>query len=350
MNQQKFEVFLQPFSEKVSTDSWLEFKCTHCKKIVKAVPRVQKEMCFGGVGHRCMNCDAYYAFIACPSCKDIVGFDDKEWDQLSGKKGVNCPSCDALLYRNRENWRPTLGGYSAIYPNLNNWSSTQVESTYIANIIRCCTEDKKKAISIRHHSVGVRVNSSESALQYLETHTWYSPLVLSNSPNPTRKEEYKTPFDNDFHDNMFSFINNLRSALDMLSHEIAAIKESKYSESKIEFNKINTYLNDDCNELFEYITHFKECDLYTYLNQLRNVLQHRRVPILVTMADYETKNLDSIRAVNIRSRATIRLPDNPYDNSDEYIFNNNIEFFFYIRKVFNETKGFIIDVYSKITP
>lgn len=55
-------------------------------------------------------------------------------------------------------------------------------------------------------------------------------------------------------------------------------------------------------------------------------------------------------AVNIRSRATIRLPDNPYDNSDEYIFNNNIEFFFYIRKVFNETKGFIIDVYSKITP
>ncbi len=77
-NQNRFEVTIQPFSEKVSKDSWIEFNCRNCASEVKATPKVQREMSFGGIGHRCSTCNTHYAFVACPSCQSIMGLDDKE--------------------------------------------------------------------------------------------------------------------------------------------------------------------------------------------------------------------------------------------------------------------------------
>lgn len=107
---ERYEIILQPFSENLG-DFWIEFLCPNCKETVKATKKIQSELAFGGVGHKCGNCNTYYAFFRCPCCGKTAGFDDREWELLTSPEGAKCPNCEALLYRKKRNLAPNSYEY-----------------------------------------------------------------------------------------------------------------------------------------------------------------------------------------------------------------------------------------------
>lgn len=345
----RYEVILQPFSEQAG-DFWAEFPCPNCNATVKATPRVQRNLSYGGVGHRCNNCGAYFALFRCPSCGQVAGFDDKEWETLSAPNGTECPNCKAPLYRRKETWRPTFINIVSYAPPLSQWTSSGIEQQYLLRVKRKCTPEHQKRIAVRHHAVGVRMKSAKQSMEFLLKEPWYSPVSFSNSTDHDPGDKIRTPFDHDFHDSTFGFINNLRSALDMLAQEIASIFLSNYKESEIEFRTFCEKLPLDQNLIAQAVDAFKASDRYKYLNKLRNVLQHRRLPATVTTGEFETRSLDAIRPVNVRSVATIQLPANPYDEPDGVPSLSGIDLFYFIKRTYADVEAHILDVYEMAQP
>lgn len=348
----KFEVFLQSFSDEITDEFICEFSCTKCKQKVKSTPKVQTELACGGIGHKCLNCNTYLALFQCPNCMSNLTVDDEEWEKLADPKGVNCPSCNVILFRERENWRPQMGSSGILLPGLKAWSNTEIEKFYISKIRRNFSKNEQKTITILHHSVGVRMKSAKDSLDYLTDNDWYSPFILSNTSIPMKEDaEYKSPFDHDFHNNLFGFINNLRSSLDIFTQEVMSIINHGYPESKIEFNKIMEFVKSTTIEVKNITKKYSDSESYNYLNKLRNVLQHRRIPLMVTIGSYNTSKLDTIRPKNVRSIASVKLPRDPYstDNSDN-INSYNVMLFPKIKEIYNDTEKFMIDIYERIIP
>jgi len=345
----RHEVILQPFSEQAG-DFWAEFPCPHCNETVIATSRVQKDLSYGGIGHRCNNCETYFALFRCPSCEQVAGFDDKEWETLSTPKGAECQNCKAPLYRRKETWRPTLMNIVSYGPSLSSWTLSDIEQEYLLRVKRKCASEHQKRIAVRHHAVGVRMKSAKQAMEFLLKEPWYSPVSFSNSPNHRPEDKIRTPFDHDFHDSTFGFINNLRSALDMLAQEIASIYLSNYKEKHIDFQNFSEKLPLNPNAIALVVDAFKASDRFKYLNKLRNVLQHRRLPVTVTTGEFETKSLDAIRPIHVRSVASIQLPANPDDELDDVPSLSGVDLFYFIKRTYADVEAHILDVYEKTDP
>jgi hypothetical protein len=349
---EKYEVFLQPFSNEITEDLMIEFTCSKCKKKVISKPKVQAGLSTGGVGHKCDNCGSYLALICCPLCKATLTIDDEEWEALSNPKGSECPTCGAVLYRKKWGTGATMVSSGIMCPGLTNWSSTKIESAYLSKVRPKLQSTNKNLFAIKHHSIGVRMKSSKDSMQYLLENKWYSPMVMSNTSSPIKESlEYKTPFDHDFHNNLFSFINNLRSALDILSQEICFHSSPNAPEKKIDFFKIDQFIGAGYEDIKQSIIEFRESDLFVYLNKLRNVLQHRRIPLMVSLGAYDTAQLDTIKPKNLRSLAAIKLPKDP-DEFDEIQTNNSftIPVFQKIEELYSKTEEFILNIYNNIKP
>ncbi|MEY6430837.1 hypothetical protein ABC977_00260 [Thioalkalicoccus limnaeus] len=345
----RHEVILQPFSEQAG-NFWAEFPCPHCNETVRATSKVQRDLSCGGAGHRCNKCETYFALFRCPSCGQVAGFDDKEWETLSSPDGAECPNCKALLYRRKETWRPTLMSIVSYRPSLSPWTVSDIEQQYLLRVKRKCAPEDQKRIAARHHAVGVRMKSAKQSMEFLLKETWYSPVSFSNSPNHRPEDKIRTPFDHDFHDRTLGFINNLRSALDMLAQEITSIYLSNYRESEIELRTFAEKLSLNPNSIAPAVDAFKATDRFNYLNKLRNVLQHRRLPLTVTSGEFETKSLDAIRPVQVRSVASIQLPANPYDEPDDLPSLSGVDLFYFIKRTYADVEAHILNVYEKIEP
>lgn len=270
-------------------------------------------------------CEKYCALAECPNWQKILTCDDEGWQRIA-KVETQCPNCTAILFRQANTLPPTIvvvGNTSC--GDLINWSSTPEEASYITNIKTKYSEQQQMEIAVRHHSVCVRMKSALDAKEYILTNKWYSPLVISNTTNQIKEDTYNTPLDHEFHKNVFSFINNLRSALDMLSQEIAVIALNNYEERKIDFTSIVNTLDKDFCLVQQVVGNCLEDKAYKYLNDLRNVMQHRRIPMIVIQGSYPVEELDTICPKNIRSLELIKLPDNPYKNASDYTFDKNFE-------------------------
>lgn len=348
----RFKVVLQPFSDNFNDEYICEFTCTKCEEKVRSTPGVQARLAFGGTGHKCDNCGTYMALLYCPNCSNNLTIDDETWEQLAEPNGVKCPSCSSVLFRERKNWLPDMGSSGIICPSLMAWSDTSIEESYLSKLRLMYLDEKLRPLAIRHHSVGIRMKSAKDSLQYLIGNDWYSSISFSNTPGLIKEDvEHKTPFDHDFHTNVFGFINNLRSALDIISQEVAYIVKAEHPESKVDINQISLLLKKYNPELADYIDEYTKSDSFSYLNKLRNVLQHRRIPLMVTEGIYKTSELDTFRPKNIYSLALIKLPNDPY-KFDEIENNNsyNVMLFPKIKELYDDTEKFMLDIYNKMIP
>ena len=239
-----------------------------------------------------------------------------------------------------------------LLPALKSWSGSEEEKVYLSKLRRKLDENEKRIITVRHHSVGVRMKSAKESLEFLNTNEWYTVSVITNSLKPVKEHDiYKTPYDHDFHNHLFGFINNLRSALDIFTQEIATIYTPDSTESRIDFRIVDQIFRNSTDELIQLVEDFKNSEPYNYLNKLRNVLQHRRIPLMVTVGSHDTSKLDTIRPANVRSKANIKLPTDPY-NSD-YFENNNsygVMLFPKINELYTKAETFILKIYYKIEP
>lgn len=70
--------------------------------------------------------------------------------------------------------------------------------------------------------------------------------------------------------------------------------------------------------------------------------------MMVTMGEFETVRLDTIRPVNVKSFATVYLPANPYDEPDMIASVNGIELFGFIRQSYAEIEKHILEIYKQL--
>ncbi|MDK9706891.1 MAG: hypothetical protein OEL83_07540 [Desulforhopalus sp.] len=348
----KYEVFLQPFSEKITDDLLVEFTCSKCKEKVVSTPKVQAALSSGGIGHKCHNCESYLALVCCPSCKANLTVDDEEWEELAGLKGSQCPACGVSLYRVKWATGATIASSGILCPGLKNWSSTEIESSYLDKVRRKLHKNNKNLFSVLHHSVGTRMISSKESMEYLLSNKWYSPLVMSNTSSPIKDRcKYKSPFDHGFHSNLFSFINNLRSALDMLSQEICFHFSPTTPEEEVDLFCVHKYLPDNQIIIKQLITALINDESFLYLNKLRNLMQHRRLPLMVTTGSYNTDQLDTIKPQNIHSLALIELPKNLDYFDDNQLHNNfSIPLLNTIENLYQKIENRTLEIYKNINP
>ena len=345
-------IVLQSFHEDITDDNVIEFTCSKCKHKVKSKPRIQSELSTGGVGHYCDKCNTYLALFQCPNCKSTITVDDTEWDRLAKPEGVDCPSCKVNLYRESEEWRPNVIISGILLPGLNSWSNSKDEEKYLSIIKRYLDSEKIKIFTVRHHSVSVRMKSAKESLEYLNSNEWYSISAISNNSGAIKKDKtYKTPHDHSFHKNLFGFINNLRSALDIFTQEVATIFSPELCESKIDFRIVEQIFRNTTPELIQTVSKFRNSESYDYLNRFRNVLQHRRIPLMVTAGSHDTSQLDTIRPAEVRVKAIIKLPSDPYlTESFENINSYSIMLFPKINELYSAVEQFILEIYGKINP
>ena len=346
----KYEVFLQPFSNEVTNDLVVQFTCSKCKEKVVSTPKVQAGLSSRGIGHKCNNCESYLALICCPSCQATLTVDDEEWEQLANIEGSECPTCGALLYRNKWGTGAVMRSSGILGPGLKNWSSTDIESSYLFRVRPKLQKININLFAVLHHSVGTRMISSKESMEYLIKNKWYSPLVMSNISSSIKENyEYKTPLDHDFHNNLFSFINNLRSALDMLSQEICFHFSPTTPEEKIELFTVPQFLDDNQRIIKQLLTTLINDSSFVYLNKLRNLMQHRRLPLMVSDGAYNTDQLDTIKPVNIRALALIKLPKN-LDYFDDTQMGNNfsVPLLKMIEDLYNKIESIILEIYRNI--
>lgn len=336
-----------------SEDPSVEFICFNCKESVKATKQVQKELAVGGVGHKCKNCDTYYAVVQCPACKNTVVFDDKEWNLLANyEEGCKCPTCNCVLYRKKKDW---INNYESIVPyrpQLLCRLSSPIENSYISKIKSNFDSNHQEKIAVRHHAVWVRIKSSKNSMEFLVNEEWYSQYLLVNYPGHVHeyynKQKIRTPFDHEFHDNLFGFINNLTSSLDMLAQEVVSIYLPNEPERDIYYKSFCKKLTNNEKPIKELINSFKGRHTFKYLDQLRNILQHNRIPMFISTGMLEGVQLDSIRPVTVRSLANVYLPKNPFEDTDKLQVANGVELFGFLKRVYGEIESHIIEVYEKI--
>lgn len=348
---QKYEVFLQPFSDEYTNKyDCVELICSRCKEKVQSKTRVQADLSVGGVGHKCQNCGAYLAIFSCPSCNKILIIDDEEWEILATDAGSTCPECKAFLYRKKWETGAIMGSSGIILPGIKNWSSTEIEKLYLKRCNKRLTSNNKELFSVLHYTVGIRVETARNSMEYLLGNKWYSPLVLSNTPyTPKDSNEYKTPFSHDFHSNLFSFINNLRSALDIVSQEICFHIAPTVPEELIELFCLNKFIPDEQDNIKEIVTQFINNRDIIYLNKLRNLLQHRRIPLMVSTGSYNSDLLDSIKPKTARSLALIELPaDLDHINTSQLNNNYCVPVFQKISCMYSVVEQFILKIYNNI--
>lgn len=338
---ERFRVILQPFVKEIPD---FNIKCPKCENIILLTHRRQTELADGGAGHECKNCKSYLAAFQCPKCMIDIICDDEEWQNLFKPSGIACPKCKATLYKER--WPSLITCSSHItMPVLSCWSGTEEEDVYIANINKKLDKKQKDIVTTRHHSVGVRMLSAKESLSFLTINEWYSPVVMLNSLIPVKDDKiYKTPFDHDFHSNFFGLINNLRSALDILAQEIAAILSPETPEKDIDLGTINKVIKNT--ELIALVDDYKNSTSFIYLNKIRNVLQHRRIPMMVTEEFYDTSELyNTIRPKIIRSKAFVRLPTDPY-KMDVIENNYGVSLFPKINELYSDSRTFMVGLYK----
>ncbi|MFD2111346.1 hypothetical protein [Thiorhodococcus fuscus] len=133
----------------------------------------------------------------------------------------------------------------------------------------------------------------------------------------------------------------------MLAQEVASVYLHNYNEGNIDYNSIDK--NPPAN-IAAIISSFRGGKTYSYLNKLRNVLQHRRLPLMVTMGEFETVHLGSIRPIDVNSFATVYLPDNPYDDPDMIDSANGIELFGFLKLAYEEIENHIFEIYEQLHP
>lgn len=339
----RFEVVLQPFVKEITDEYILETTCPKCKNVVQLTRRKQEELATGGTGHECKNCNSYLAVFLCPKCMAIITTDDDGWQELVKPSGVSCPKCNVNLYR--EKAPGSIMSFSCIMtPTLNSWSDTEEEKQYLSCVNSILYKKQRDIVVARHHSVLVRMLSVKDSLSFLTTNEWYSSCVLTNSSFHVEEDKiYKTPLDHDFHSIFFSLINNLRSALDIISQEIAAILSPDVYEKDIDFGSINKVIKNT--ELTSLVNDYKSSASFIYLNKIRNVLQHRRIPMMVTEAFYDTSELDTISPKSIRSKAFVRLPTDPY-KMDVIENNYEVSLFPKINELYSDSRTFMVGLYK----
>lgn len=194
------------------------------------------------------------------------------------------------------------------------------------------------------------METAKKSMEYLLNNKWYSPLVMSNIPcvlNDT--SEYKTPFSQDFHSHFFAFVNNLRSSLDIVSQEICFHLAPTVPEKSIELFRLNEFIQHENKNIKEIVANFINNTNFIYLNKLRNLLQHKRIPLIVSIGGYEIDQLDSIRPKAIRSLALIKLPNdldhiNTNQSSNDYC----VSIFQKISSMYTIVETFILEIYNNI--
>lgn len=347
----KFEVFLQPFSSEIEKDWFIGITCTKCKAEVISKVTTQTDLAAGGIGHKCKECNTYLAVIRCPNCSSTLTVDDEEWDKIAVTEGAECPVCKAILYRIKQEFGTTMMFSGIICPNFQAWSGSEIEKKYLNIISAKYTGQRRNKFAAIHHSVGVRMRASEEALKFLVENEWYSPVVISNVSSGVTNSSHsvKSPFDYEFHNYLFSLINNLRSSLDLVSQELIFFFTPDIPEKDIDFYKAEKHLSNSA--LAELIVTFRSSSLFMYLNKLRNVLQHRRIPLMATVGAYNPDELEGIKPKSIHSKAIIKLPSDPYEFSDDQTSNSfTIPLFPKIVEMHKETKDFVLKSYEIIIP
>jgi predicted Zn-ribbon and HTH transcriptional regulator len=345
-----FEVILQAFSSSVTDDQWVEFTCPHCSSEVTATPKVQAQLVIGGIGHKCPGCDRYYALINCPNCKNVAGFDDIEWDQVLTEEGGHCPNCSANLIV-RDHFNVPVVTTSIPVPNLSSWCEDKRDREFVTFLSSKLTGNAKIDSGIYHRTTGDRIKAAEQALAKIKSLKIKGGTVLSNVNGSISKVEKEanevSPTGFELNTTLFNFINNLRSALDILSQELSNAYLTGEPENRVEFLKISKIITKAPPALVKYIEDFQQSQNYQYLNRLRNATQHRRLPLLQELGRFDLKHLNSIRPTAIRPTLKVYLPDNPYVKLDQVKFNANNELIETLDNLYSEVKEFILNVYEQ---
>jgi hypothetical protein len=135
----------------------------------------------------------------------------------------------------------------------------------------------------------------------------------------------------------------------MLSQEICFHLSPTTPEEEIELFSVYKFINDD--QIVELITSFINNSSFIYLNKLRNLMQHRRLPLMVTTSSYNTDQLDTIKPKNIHSLARITLPKNLDYFDDNQLKNNfSVPLLNIVENLYKKVENFMLEIYKNLNP
>jgi hypothetical protein len=349
-DKKRFEIILQAFVG-LSDEQYVGFDCPRCGSNVKATPQVQAQLASGGIGHKCPGCERYYAFVRCPNCSNVFALDDIEWDQLLTKEGGKCPKCKAELFVRLFPAVPLMAQGTPL-PGLSNWCEDTRDSEFVKFLNEKLTGNEKNYAGIYHRTTGDRIKAAEDELVKIKSFQIKATTVISNFSGSISDNEKETnhgviPTSVEISNALFSFINSLRSALDIVSQELANAYLSGKPESDIYFYTIcDAIAGGAPPELLRHIEGFQGSGNFKYLNKLRNTTQHRRLPLMPELNRFDLKEMNVIRPWTIRPSVTLYLPDDPYLKYDAAQFGAKREMIRTLDQLFSEVKEFILDLYA----
>lgn len=325
----------------------LYFKCGTCEATVKAVLSHQPDIARGEVGHKCTDCGQHYAIVTATCCNKPFIVDDLEWEELSSGNTLDCPNCgEATSLPPRSDFQlQTMYRTSPILVPL---TTHQSESDFVKAAKHTLSTEQQERLAAHHQSSISRLQLSKSIAQEIQEMEIIPSLKACNNKDLISETGDDATSEQAVLDKIFLLSNSLVSVLDLVAQEINITLNLGLPEERVSFktvvNKTNSF-NGWPNTLQSEVS----ADMINYLTSLRNVCQHRRIPIQATDTKITVPGYSPLRPAALKMSPTIFLPDNPLAASSETTFQKRIEVKRRCRDLTATVESMVLTIYSHLS-
>jgi len=299
------------------------FKCIACTATVNAELDHQAEIARGGIGHKCNDCGRHYAIVTATCCNKPFVVDETEWDRLSSGDTVECPDCgEAASLPPRHDLK--LHTEYRTTPVLVPLTTHQSESDFVKASLRRLGAEQRESLATHHQSTISRLQLSRTIDKEIQEMDVSSSLNVYNNKDRVSDDKGDVSSEHAVIDKLFLLSNSLVSALDLLAQEINITLNLRFPEERVSYKRI--FQDKNCPaQLSDFLKSEPSASKITYLTDLRNICQHRRVPIQATDTKFTVPGYSPLRPMAFRTSPTIYLPDNPAAAPAETTFKKRIE-------------------------
>lgn len=302
----------------------LFIQCPVCAGPIRWGQATQDGFQAGGVGHRCFNCKSYVGVVICGGCEAIYLMDDEKWCAITTEKPFICSNCDEpLVPRSVEIFSLAISVIETT--KFYAFTSSDNENKYVETVKTSLAVHKVELLALYHQTTYERLCLAKEQLDNLtKMEIPISFKVFNTSELIESSDEKNKTKDADHVAKLYILVVSLFSAIESVMQEVNTVCDLQIDERKVSYallgNISPNYQNLKC-----------VCDdiwrdeRFLYLKDLRNVLVHRKIALLATLAKYNMPKTLPFSPLTVEGECINYLPDNPLSKPGKECFENKKE-------------------------
>jgi len=302
----------------------LFIQCPVCAKAIRWSQTTQDQFQAGGVGHRCFNCKSYIGVVICGGCEANYLIDDEKWCAITTEKPFICSNCEESLV-------PRSAGDFSLALNVIEttkfyaFTSSDNENKYVEIVKTRLAVQKVELLALYHQTTYERFCLAKEQLDNLTKMEIPLSFKVFNTSELIESSDAKNKTKGADHiAKLYILAVSLFSAIESVMQEVNIVCDLQIDEGKVSYALLGKIppnyqnLKSICDDIWK-------DERFLYLKDLRNVLVHRKIALLATLAKYDIPRILPFSPLSVEGECINYLPDNPLAKPGKECFENKKE-------------------------